>query len=358
MKRNWFYRMLFSYMPVFLAVCCTLLFIMFLTVRQLSEQSSIQSNETVANNAVQMLEQTLVGIEESMAGLINSETIIGYYSRPDDTLYTSSYQAALALTSLQKRFPIIHDLYLVNPEDSSVLEATKITELIRHPDQAYIEAKLKSKTRYLWGDRRAPSASSSLGEAEVISLARIADLRTRGLLVVRIDVKAMQQLLNRSVNPATGYIQVLDRSGSLVVSTQSTEEGGKESRKLAQVNMAYTGWTIESGVLQPGILSWAEPVLYISISLGGFCILVGLAWIVMTTRRHYRPVQSLISQISMVDTLRKPASSVHEGSKDEFQTIGNAIDNLWNHSNQLRQENEANLKLKREHQFRRMAEGR
>jgi YesN/AraC family two-component response regulator len=49
---------------------------------------------------------------------------------------------------------------------------------------------------------------------------------------------------------------------------------------------------------------------------------------------------------------------MNEGKKDEFHAIGRALDNLWDHSNQLQQENAKNLKFKREHQFRRLAEGR
>lgn len=358
MKRNWFYRMLFSYMPVFLAVGLTLLLILFLTVRQLSERSSIQSNETVAKNAAQMLEQSLRGIEDGMFLLVNSDPYIqGYYGDTVDDMHVSSYQAARALVSLQERFPLIHSLYLVNPEEGTVLEPTSIASLERYADKAFIDAKMTSDSRYLWGDRRTIVSATSTYNHEIISLARLSSLRTRGLLVVQVDVASLQNLLSQSVDTSIGYLRITDATGAIVASTISSDEDGKERRKLASVEMWYTHWVVESGVLQPGMLSWAEPVLYVSVSLGSVCIFFGLLWFVLATRRHYRPVQNLLRQVGDI-TLKKPMDPITENRRDEFQTIGRALDNLWNHSNRLKQENEENLRFKREHQFRRLAEGR
>ncbi|MDF2816053.1 MAG: hypothetical protein K0Q81_2253, partial [Paenibacillus sp.] len=355
---NWFYRMLFSYMPVFLAVCLTLLLILFLTVRQLSEQSSIQSNETVAKNAAQMIEQSLRSIDDGMAQFFNKDTIAGYYNEPDDNLYYSSYEAARTLTDFQIRFPLIESLYLVKPEDGSVLEPNSIYNLSNHPDKAYIENKMKSDSRFVWGDNRTvESPGYATGSRDVISLARISSLRTNGLFVAQINIATLQRLLSQSVDTTTGYLKIIDNEGQIIGSTIAMAEDGKERRKLAAVKMGYTGWVMESGVLQPGMLGWAEPVLYVSISLGGVCIFFGLVWFVIATRRHYRPVQSLLTQIGTF-SIAKPNDPLHEGKKDEFQTIGRALDNLWDHSNQLQQENAKNLKFKREHQFRRLAEGR
>ncbi|WP_127583176.1 helix-turn-helix domain-containing protein [Paenibacillus koleovorans] len=368
MRRNWFYRMLFSYMPVFLAVCLTLLFILFLTVRQLSERSSLQSGETVAQNAARNLDQSLLDIENGMFQLIQSDArIAGYYNGPDDFFQASAYQAATALTGLQTRFPLIHSLYLVKPGERKVLEATSIVELDRYKDLAYIEAKRKEEKRFVWGDRRtiaAPGASES-ETIDVISLARLSDLRTSGLLVVQVSTASLQRMLGQTVNPSSGYLRVVDAQGIEISSTLLPGMYGKETKKLAAVPMSYTEWTIESGVLQPGLLSWAEPVLYLAISIGGGCILLGLVWMVFATRRHYRPVQRLVQQIGSLALKKSGGDDAPTGDdapaggkRDEFHAIGKALDQLWSHSHQLEQENERNLKFKREHHFRRLAEGR
>ncbi|MFK7697458.1 AraC family transcriptional regulator [Paenibacillus sp. HJGM_3] len=359
MRRNWFYRLMLSYIPVFLAVCLTLLLILFLTVRQLSERSSIQSNETVARNASQMLEQSLRGIDDGMFLLVNSNSDIeGFYAETSSDSFVSAYRTALALSNLQTRFPLIVSLYLVNPEKKIVLEPTSIAESDLYADKAYIEAQMQSDTRFRWGDRRKlASPSSPQGTREVISIARIANLRTKGLLVSQVDVNELQKLLSQSVDTSVGYIRIADGNGRLIGSTIPADETGKERKRLATVTMSYTGWTIESGVLQPGILGWAEPALYISISLGGLCMLIGGVWFVLASRRHYRPVQGLLSQVGAIG-LKRPLDPPQGGRRDEFQTIGRALDHLWDDSNRLKLENEANRKFKRVHHFLRLAEGR
>ncbi len=358
MKRNWFYRMLLSYMPVFLAVCLTLLLILFLTVRQMSARSSLLSNETVAKNAAQTIDQALRSIDEAIPSMLSKETIVGYYNEPGDYLHYSFYEAARTLTEFQNRVPMIDSLYLVKLEDGSVLEPTSIRNLESHPDKAFIEQKRQSDSRYIWGDlRRVGSPANAGSNREVISLARISHLRTQGLLVVQIHVRTLQRLLSQFVDTTTGYLSITAADGKIIGSTFSEEEDSKEQRKLAAVPMNYTGWTMESGIFQPGILNWAEPALYVSISLGIVCIFFGLVWIVLATRKHYRPVQSLITRIAAF-SIPKPIDPLHDGKKDEFHAIGRALDKLWDHTNQLQLENAKNEKLNRAHQLRSLAEGR
>lgn len=359
MKKNWFYRMLFSYIPIFLSVCCTLLLLLLGTIRQLSEQSAVHSNETVANNATHMIEQMLSTIEAELLALARSGTITGFYVRPGQPDHTSSYEASLELANFRKRFPLVSSIYLVKPEERVVLESASLIALERHPDQDFIEAKLKEKGRYVWGDRRTIASSASpAAKRDVISLARISDYRTKGFVVAMVEADAIREQLSQFVNPSAGYLQIMDQGGAMIASTLMKEEYGEDRRNLAGVRMEYTGWTMESGVYQPGFLSWFEPSLYITIALSVFCMLAGLLWIIVATRKHYRPVQSLLRQIGVADLQHKPATRQRNNGRDEFQTIAHAIDNLSEQSDRLRKENEANRKLRLEHRFRCLAEGR
>ncbi|MDF2669691.1 MAG: hypothetical protein K0R67_1997 [Paenibacillus sp.] len=360
MKKSWFYRMLFTYMPVFLAVCFTLLFILFLSVRQLSLRSSVQSNEAIVNNAAQVLEQNLRSIESSMFQLVYSEpTIIGFYANPYwEDGRALVYQTARTLINLQTRYPLLHSVYLVNPEEDLVLETFGISNLKDYPDKLYIETTMNSDKLFVWGSRRKiPIPGAEHRSHDVISIARIANLRTNGLLVAQIQVKDLQTLLSQSVDITTGYISITDADGNSISSTIPTEEAGKGHKKLASMQMTYTGWYIESGVLQPGMLSWAEPVLNVSLSIGSICMILGVVWFVIATRYHYRPVRNLLTQVDSF-AIRKPLDPILDSKRDEFQTIGRAIDQLRDHSNQLKLENDENKKIRKEFHFRRMAEGR
>lgn len=361
MKKNWFYRMLFSYMPVFLAVCVTLLLITFVSVRQLSERSAVKSSEAVTKNAMQLVEQSLLNIENTLYATVLSDPRISNFYMDIGGSNPVSYEAAKALGELEYRLPMLESVYLYRPEDGTVLGPNSIAAIDEFADQAYILAKMKSDIRYGWGDRRlVASAPGFANRSEVVSLAKIADLKTNGLLVVNVNVETLRSLLANSTDTSSGYLELSDAGGAPIVSTIEPEKQAaskQERKRLAGAQESYTGWHIEGGMLRPGIFSWVSSVLYVSVSLGALCIGLGLMWMVYVTRKHYRPLESLLRQIGAF-SLKKPSSPIAAGARDEFQAIGLALDSLWDQSNRLSRENEENKSFKRAHYFRRLAEGR
>ncbi|MEF3312912.1 helix-turn-helix domain-containing protein [Paenibacillus sp. GYB004] len=361
MRKNWFYRLLFSYMPVFIAVCVTLLLITFVSVRQLSDKSAIKSNEAVVRNAVQLIEQSLRAIENAMYDTVSTDARVAAFYDGSDPSYAGAYPAALALGNLKSRMPLLHSLYLYRPEDHTVLMPTSISRLESFPDQAYIERVYNSDRRYTWGDLRPLDETTLAGKrADVVSLSKISDLRTTGLLVANIDVSSLQTLLSDSTDTSTGYLEITGADGAVIANTSGAKAraGQQERKKLVTAEMPYTGWKIEGGLLQPGIFGWVSQVLYVSVSLGVICVASGLVWMIFVTRRHYRPVESLVRQISVFSAKRSAILSPAPGKRDEFQTIGLALDSLWDQSNRLSRENEENRRFRKTFLFRRLAEGR
>ncbi|GAA3408504.1 helix-turn-helix domain-containing protein [Paenibacillus hodogayensis] len=361
MRKNWFYRMLLSYLPVFLAVCVTLLLITFISVRQLSERSAVKSSEAVTKNAVQLVEQSLRNIENTLyATVLADPRLTAFYGDAQPDSHKNTYAAAKALEELEYRLPLLHSAYLYRPQDGTVLGSTSIAEIENATDQAFILAKMSSDIRYAWGDLRPLAAPRGNGEGsrDVISLVKIADLRTNGLIVVNVNVDALRTFLVQSTDTSSAYLELTDAAGVRIVSTIASDgpAAKQERNKLAAAAMPYTGWHVEGGMLQPGLFGWVSPILYGSVSLGALCMALGLAWIVYVTRRHYRPVESLLRQVGALTLKKTPAADTE--TRDEFKTIGLALDNLWDQSNRLSRENEENRSFKRAHHFRRLAEGR
>ncbi|WP_176706089.1 helix-turn-helix domain-containing protein [Paenibacillus hemerocallicola] len=351
--------MLLSYMPVFLAVCLTLLLITFVSVRQLSERSAVKSSEAVAKNAMQIIEQSLRNIEDTMYATVLSDPRIADFYADANGSFVSSYSAARALGELQYRLPLLYSVYLYRPEDGTVLSPTSIVRIDDFVDKGYVLDKMESDLRYAWGDRRLSGGPGAFDSPEVVSLVKIADLRTNGLLVANVNADALRLLLANSTDTSTGYLELSDGGGAVIASTSGHDraEVKQERRKLVGADMPYTGWKIEGGLLQAGIFGWVAPVLYGSVSLGALCIALGLVWILYVTRRHYRPVESLVRQIGAFSVKKTPAFPTAD-MRDEFQTIGLALESLWDQSNRLSRENEENKSFKRAHHFRRLAEGR
>lgn len=353
--------MLLSYMPVFLAVCLTLLLITFVSVRQLSERSAVKSNEAVTKNATQLIEHTLRNIEDTLYTTVMTDPRIAeFYADTNDGSHVRSYAAARALSELQYRQPFLDSVYLYRPEDGTVLGPTSIARIDDYADKAFVLDKMQSDLRYAWGDRRRlPSGSSDSAAPEIVSLAKIADLRTKGLLIANVRADALRRLLASSTDTSTGYLEVSDQNGGLIVTTVVGEGAAlkQERKRLAQTDMPYTGWKLEGGMLQPGLFGWVAPVLYGSVSLGLLCMAIGLFWILYVTRKNYKPVESLVRQIGAFAHKKTAALPVLE-PRDEFQAIGLALTSLWDQSNRLSRENEEHKLFKRAHHFRRLAEGR
>ncbi|PYI53767.1 helix-turn-helix domain-containing protein [Paenibacillus flagellatus] len=363
MKRNWFRRLLFSYMPVFVVICVTLLLISFQNMRVLADRAAVRSSESVVRNAKQLLEQSLRNIEEAMNDMVLVEPRIAAYYHSERAGRSEPgplYDAAFALREMQDRLPMVHSLYLYKPEDDTVLEPGGRSPLSEFHDMPYIRGKLDSYDGFYWGDFRDwkddPFSDRTTG---IVSLAKIADLRSKGLLVVNIDVEALRSMLARSTDTSSGYLELTDASGRRIAGTVPERPEGHDRKRLAGETMANTGWRLEGGVLQPGITGWIVPALYTSIGVGVLCIAVGIVWIVYVSRRHYRPVESLIRQIGSLSIQRAPLASASAKEKpDEFQSISLALDSLLDRSNRLNEENEENKRFKRAHLFQRFAEGR
>lgn len=361
MKQNWFRRLLFSYMPVFVAICATLLLISIQSMRVLSERSAVRSSANVVQNATQLLEQSLRNIEDAMTHLVLVEPRIAAYYSMDETNEASipMYTAASSLREMQDRLPLVDSIYLYKREDGTVLETSGLSPLAGYKDKLFIQDKLDSYEGFIWGDlRKWQQGPFSTTAKRVISLTKISDLRSKGLLVVNVDVEDLQSMLARSTDISSGYLELSDANGQLIASTVPEQPRVvNERKKLVSETLDYTGWKLEGGVLQPGLLGWIGSVLYISTLLGVLCIAIGIIWIIYVSRRHYRPVESLLRQISGL-SFQKPSPPLPEDKPDEFQTISLALSSLLDQSNRLNEENEENKLFKRAHQFQRLAEGR
>lgn len=64
MSKRWFYRLLFSYLPILFLIISLLIFFSFFTIRSLTHKEMVQANEMFSRNVLQHLNNPLQNIDQ------------------------------------------------------------------------------------------------------------------------------------------------------------------------------------------------------------------------------------------------------------------------------------------------------
>jgi AraC-like DNA-binding protein len=367
MRKNWFYRLLLSYLPVFFIICLSLLLMTYLTISEMSKRSANKANEALSHNVMQLIDDALAGIDSLMLKEIqsNGRLQLFYAEQPQDERQYADVQAASAIKELTANNPLIDSIYLYRLADQTVLTPFMITKLDTFADRQYLGLTVSTKTPYAWTLRSypQPEQDASKPEEKIISLAKIANLSDYSTMVVNIRPERLRLLMQSMVYTQTTFMEVRDRAGRLVVSTDgggSTDTGlepakGFRSKTLSEAHSELTGWTFRSGNHGEVFAEFVSSLFYLWMALGCFIVLAGLAWLIYVSRRNYKPIRSLMNRISNV----RPASAedARTGKVDEFQLIESAIEGLLDESNILQEQHQKNMVYRKRYLFLSMMEG-
>ncbi|BBH24249.1 hypothetical protein Back11_55940 [Paenibacillus baekrokdamisoli] len=362
MGKSWFYKLLHSYLLVLFIICLSLFLITYLTINEMSRKSAYKANEALSHNVMELVDNTLAGIDSMMLYEIqNNERIKLFYTEktPQERNY-ADLQAVSALKELMQNNPIIDSIYLFRTADQIVLTPSTLMRLNAFADKQYLGLTVSSKKPYGWTLR---TLQVSGQEEQMISLAKIADLSDYSIMVVNIRPERLRMLMQSMVYTQTNFVELADRNGKFIVSTETdrTPDTGNNPSKsiqakvLSEANSNMTGWTFRSGNHGGTIVNFVSSLFYIWIGLGCLIILAGMVWMIYVSRRNYRPIRSLLNLISNV----RPISAEENAARkvDDFQLIETTIEGLLDESNMLQEQHQKNMVYRKRHLFLSMMEG-
>ncbi|WP_158560693.1 helix-turn-helix domain-containing protein [Paenibacillus contaminans] len=365
MRKNWFNRLLLSYLPVLFVVSLSLLLMTYLTLSEMAKRSAVRANELLSQSIVQKIDDALMSIDEMMIReILGNDKLKSFFhdDRPEDNRY-DDYQTVAVLRGMMEENRFIDSVYLYRVTGRMVLTPSTFTGIDDFGDKEFVGRQLTSLTPHRWLGTRLYREQPNGQPVSVISLVKFANLSDKSMMVVNVRTDKISELIRKMSDSNLNFVELVEANGELLASKDAREDATEPTDKLqsggkplSSVQSSYTGWTVRSGMYRENIVDWVSSMFYLWISLGFLVIILGIVWLVYVTRRNYKPIRSITDRIEDY-AKQKQQSLKREDKADEFKYIETAIEDLLDQSSLLQEENKENLAYRKRHVFLAMLEG-
>ncbi|MCD9023719.1 helix-turn-helix domain-containing protein [Cohnella silvisoli] len=346
MRKTWYYRLLFSYMPVFFLIVSFLFFIFFQALSERAQQDTTRIYETIDSQAQQSVEQALQSIDYLM---VNKQTnnitpgtfnLIDFFNQEGQPSPYFTYQANKEFNNMKQLNLLIHSIYLVRERDGYVLSANTVSLLDRFPDSKFVQGLLKENYSYHWTNKRSFKEFEASREEQVVTLVRkyITNLGESGLMVVNVKANSLYQLVSQRLDRSASYVDIIDGSGQSLFGEKEPQQDGRKA--MATLESSYTGWTYESGLVDGSSFSLVRTFSNVWIILSILVVLLGIVTIIYMTNRNYKPLRSLIAQLDRISYAGRGQS---EDNRNEFHYIQSTVDGLVERFNVFKSQSDQNI---------------
>ncbi|MFC5467380.1 helix-turn-helix domain-containing protein [Cohnella suwonensis] len=354
MNRNWFRKLLLSYLPVFFVVITALFVIFFQTLSEQNRKEAIKANEYLAQQVIRYTDNELRKIDYRVVREILADPVVSRFFSLNDIDVYENIQAGKIMEDLKFNYPIVHSVYFVRLKDHYVFGDGSVWRE-DFPDMPFIEQMKGKKDTVKWTGKRVYQLYPSLKGEEVISLVRGYPYFTsakKGYFVVNVSLSKLKESVAQMYNPDISFVRMYDnRHRSLL---DKDDETSGEGKVFSEFVSPYTGWLVESGLIDTGFLRIALNFYSVWLGLAIAAVLLGVFWVVHVTKRNYQPIGQIVSLIQ-TSSLVQPNDGKSDGN--EFGFIRGALEHLMEETKKIRQENVENSILQKKHRFLEAMEG-
>lgn len=353
--KNWFNRLLISYLPAFLIISASLLTTMFLVIGEISKKATLHSNDVLTLNLMQQLDASLNEIETAMMQEITkNQALADFYSRTADDDYIG-YRAAVALKSVLFDNPLVDSAYLYRSADDTVVTPYRIASLQQFGDGDFIRKSMGSLDRFEWeGPRSYRDCLEFCAEQEVVTLVRAPNFIAPGLIVVNVRTSALRSLIEQSVALDVNQVRLTNADGQPLLASSAAAAESTASGSGSKLTSDYTGWTLRTFLISDKLFSFVSNLFYVWVSIAVAIVFLGVVWVIVASRRHYKPVKTILKEIDQTLSSKLDAATI---GKDEFRYISSALQKLSVTSHQLQDENNQHVLHRRPYLFQELLNG-
>ena len=140
MSRNWYYRLLFSYFPIFFLTVTILIFIAFVFINDISKEETKKADRISSNYMIDTVDRTIRGIELSILETVQSQQAYRlYFSNRNQNSSDTVYAIAQSLRELTNSSSWIQSIYLYDKRNKHVLTVSGSREAEGFSDKAWID---------------------------------------------------------------------------------------------------------------------------------------------------------------------------------------------------------------------------
>ncbi len=351
---NWFYRMLFSYLPIFLFVASGLILSCFLFIVNLSQEEARRANALFAQTVMESVDQSLRTIDSVvMQGIQTDEVFATFFAeREGVNTYFLNYEVGEKLRGWMDSNLLISSVYVVRWSDRLLLAQDGLAGLDEFTDGAFMKDVQHSAHPVNWIGRPDPFRPRDPSN-KVVTLVRKVPLEhgSQGMVVVNVRTQAIARSIEEKTALTLGFIAIYGQGELLLDTSDRTEQpAGDRHETLASVSSPYTGWTFESGIKQGTMFRYAATLSYIWIVVGSVVTVLGVVWVVYATRRNYRPIESILARIRM-NAPSKKDELPDAKHMDEFVFIESMLGDMAEELGKFREQSAKDDMIRRRHVF-------
>ncbi|MDQ0896557.1 AraC family transcriptional regulator [Paenibacillus sp. V4I7] len=363
MTKPWFYRLLFSYLPVFFMITSVLIVLIILSISQLSKKEAENANKTYALHIMQSVDYALKTIDEYVIKELQTNKRIDQFfdNKFEGNPYYSAYEVTELIRGMMNYNKFIDSVYFYRVSDHMVISPNTMITSDRFGDKVFIEEMMKSPSQYQLTNQRVFKEFAEMDQRKVvISLVRKIPLLSgqKGIVVVNISMESIARMVGDMSNSKISFIEVYDPEGKQLIASGNADVAvgsRKRGSELTRIHSNYTNWEYRSGLNDDYLFTFTSVFSYVWIGLGLVMVVLGGVWMTYVTHRNYQPIKLIMSRIHAYSELKSMGA---RGKKqDEFQYIDRAIGNLMELSSRYEKQHEEDIVFRRRHFFKEWLEG-
>lgn len=358
MNKNWFRKLLLSYLPVFFVVITILFVIFFQTLNEQNRKEAIKANEFLAQQVIRFTDNSLKSIDYNVVSSILTNQVLSRFFGLHSIDVYENIQAVKIMESLKFNYPIISSIYFVRLKDQYVLGDGSSFNLGDFPDKAFIEQVKPNKVSAKWSNKRIYKMYPSDAGDEVITLIRRYPYFTsenKGFFVVNVSLSKLEASITQMYNPDISFVKLIDNQGqSLFGEGPEGSKGPNQTIVFSRFNSSYTGWQVEGGLIDKGLLRLTLNFYNVWLGMAIAAVLLGVIWLVYVTKRNYKPIEQIVSLIQTSSLINQDDG---KSGENEFGFIRNALEHLMEETKKNRKQNLDNIIRQKKHWFQEAMEG-
>lgn len=368
MNKQWFKRLLLSYLPIFLVITSLLLSIAILTVSELSHKAMEETNAASARHAMALLDNSLKAVDDAILKEIQTNTVLGQFfyppagGNPFYSVYEPSFLLRNLITGVQSIR--IDSIYLYRIADGVVLTSNTIMPLVTFGDKAFLEKITMENPADIWSNERSyKEFIDQEASASIVSLVRKVPpiAGGQGFFVVNVRTGDISRIVEAIMNSGYSYAVLRDRKGTLMTEQMQgakdnpAKPKGEDSDAVV-IRSDYTGWEIRSGLTHVGLFNFITGFSQLLLAVGALAIVIGIVMIIAVTRRNYRPIESVLTRLRNI-SLDRTHELMPTAGRDEFKFIEAALEDIMEQSHKFRERQKEDLIFRRQYFFEEWMEG-
>lgn len=352
MSRTWYYRLLFSYFPIFFFTMTILIFIAFVFINDISREETRKADRISSSYLATTLDHTIRDIELAVTEKVQYEPAYRLYfnnNNPNnsDTVYT----IAQNLREMINSSSWIQSIYLYDKQNERVITVSGSREVESFGDKAWIDRILSGSTGQGWQPvREIEWDDVQRTPVQVLTVNKEMPLPfgSEGVLVINIKMSSIKQSVDSMVNGKLSFLTITDQEGRVIYDAHSDRESAAEGTKLNELTLERFGWTLTSGIKAGNLFGWVSVVSYVWVFIAVLTVICAIIYIVYVTRRNYKPIQIIMNRI---ESQQIRAFEQSGARMDEMKMIDGVLENLINHMMDYDKKSRENVLMQRSKLF-------